>query len=112
MRTNDKQRFAISDDDQRIRASQGHSVAVELGLEPQAPPPVLFHGTVERNLDGHCQGRAGEGSARQHVHLSPDLETATRVGARRGRPVILTIESAAWMQDAGLKGKSAPTGSG
>ena len=38
---NDKQRFALSADGRRIRASQGHSVAVELGLEPQVPPDVL-----------------------------------------------------------------------
>jgi putative RNA 2'-phosphotransferase len=29
--------------------------------------------------------------SRHHVHLSPDIATARRVGARRGRPVILEV---------------------
>ena len=28
---------------------------------------------------------------RHHVHLSPDLATATRVGARRGQPIVLEV---------------------
>ena len=50
--TNDKQRFALSEDGTRIRASQGHSVAVDLRLTPMEPPETLYHGTVERFLDG------------------------------------------------------------
>jgi putative RNA 2'-phosphotransferase len=34
----------------RIRAAQGHSVEVDLGLRPRRPPGVLYHGTVERRL--------------------------------------------------------------
>ncbi|MGC9537025.1 RNA 2'-phosphotransferase [Streptomyces sp. UG1] len=46
---NDKKRFAI--EGTRIRASQGHSIDVDLGLPPATPPPYLYHGTVARNLD-------------------------------------------------------------
>lgn len=97
----DKQRFAISTDGLRIRANQGHSVEVDLALMPIEPPAVLFHGTVARFLDAiEREGlRAGE---RTHVHLSADVETAKKVGARRGAPVILEVDAAA-MHRAGLE---------
>ena len=90
--TNDKKRFAISEDGLRIRASQGHSVDVALDYEPQTPPEFLYHGTPERFVDSiRATGlRKGE---RHHVHLSPDHATATKVGERRGWPVVLTIRS-------------------
>ena len=77
-----------------IRAAQGHSVAIDLGLEPRQPPPVLYHGTVARFLDSIFADGLRRGS-RTHVHLSADQETATAVGARRGRPVVLVVDSAA-----------------
>jgi putative RNA 2'-phosphotransferase len=90
--TNDKQRYALSADGTRIRANQGHSVAVELELPALAPPPVLFHGTVPRSLAA-IRAEGLRPMARHAVHLSPDRETATRVGARRGRAVVLTVAS-------------------
>lgn len=89
---NDKQRFAVSDDQQRIRASQGHSVDVDLGLNPVQPPDELYHGTVERFLQSIRQ-QGLRSRTRQHVHLSPDQKTATAVGSRRGDAVILSIAS-------------------
>lgn len=88
--TSDKQRFALDDSRRRIRANQGHSVDVDLGLEPREPPAVLYHGTAETNLaairiEGLKPGR------RQHVHLSPNAATATAVGQRHGRPVVLRV---------------------
>jgi putative RNA 2'-phosphotransferase len=91
--TNDKHRFAFSSDGRRIRANQGHSVEVDLKLAPVEPPELLYHGTVERFLDSIRQNGLVRGQ-RQYVHLSADRETAAGVGQRRGRPVILTIESA------------------
>lgn len=88
---NDKQRFTIDGD--RIRANQGHSVDVDLQLEPVAPPQWLYHGTVARNLDSIRESGLVKG-ARHHVHLSADRETAAKVGARRGKAVILTVDSA------------------
>ena len=90
----DKQRFAFDETRARIRASQGHSVAVELGYVPREPPEILHHGTVEKFLPSiRVQGlRKG---ARHHVHLSADVATAAKVGARRGPPVILTVRSGA-----------------
>jgi putative RNA 2'-phosphotransferase len=90
---NDKQRFALSEDGAMIRASQGHSVEVELGLEPGDPPPVLFHGTATRFLDSIRREGLVPGS-RRHVHLSANAGTATTVGARHGRPAVLRVDAA------------------
>ncbi len=90
----DKQRFEFSGDTVLIRARQGHSVEVELDWPRATPPTLLYHGTVERFLDA-ILAEGLKPMRRHHVHLSPDLETATRVGARRGRPVILAVRAAA-----------------
>jgi len=89
---NDKKRFAFSEDGQRIRASQGHSVEVDLQYERQTPPEFLYHGTPERFLESIRATGLNKGQ-RHHVHLSPDPQTATKVGQRRGRPIVLTIRS-------------------
>ncbi|MFE7977685.1 RNA 2'-phosphotransferase [Streptomyces shenzhenensis] len=94
--TNDKRRFAI--EGTRIRASQGHSVEVDLGLPPATPPACLYHGTVARNLDA-IRATGLRPMNRHDVHLSADRETATRVGARRGRPVVLSVDAAAMHRD-------------
>jgi putative RNA 2'-phosphotransferase len=95
---NDKQRFAFSADGARIRASQGHSVRVELGLEPVAPPEVLFHGTAARFVESIRAGGLRPGS-RTHVHLSPDEATAVAVGRRHGGPVVLRVAALAMHRD-------------
>lgn len=95
---NDKQRFSFSDDGQKIRANQGHSVQVDLKLEPQTPPDILYHGNVERFLESIRQEGLIPGS-RQHVHLSADTKTATAVGSRRGKPIILEIAAAQMHRD-------------
>jgi len=98
VQTNEKQRFTLSHDSQRIRASQGHSVSVDLGLTPETPPEILYHGTVDRFLSS-IMDQGLDKRSRQYVHLSPDVETATRVGSRRGRPVILKIAAASMHSD-------------
>jgi putative RNA 2'-phosphotransferase len=92
VKNNNKQRFAISEDGTRIRASQGHSTDVELGYAPSSPPDILFHGTATRNLasiraEGLLKGK------RHHVHLSSDSATATQVGSRHGNPVVLIVRA-------------------
>jgi putative RNA 2'-phosphotransferase len=93
---NDKKRFAV--DGTRIRASQGHSVEVDLGLPPATPPPYLYHGTVAAHLDA-IRAEGLRPMNRHDVHLSPDRGTATRVGARRGRPVVLSVDTGAMHRD-------------
>lgn len=88
--TNDKKRFSFNDDLTMIRANQGHSIEVDLALEPALPPEKLYHGTVEKFLDG-IRENGLQKMSRQHVHLSRDISTAQKVGSRRGKPVILTI---------------------
>nr|WP_272919872.1 RNA 2'-phosphotransferase [Streptomyces sp. SID4948] len=90
---NNKKRFAFSEDGRRIRASQGHSVAVELGLAASAPPDVLYHGTAAATVPFILRDGL-KPMSRQDVHLSADVETALRVGARHGRPVVLAVDAA------------------
>ena len=99
--TNEKQRFSFNEDCTKIRANQGHSVQVDVELKEMKPPDVLFHGTpskfVQKIMD---EGLKPQG--RLYVHLSGDIETATKVGSRRGSPVVLTV-NAAKMHEDGIK---------
>jgi putative RNA 2'-phosphotransferase len=94
----DKQRFAYDPTRTCIRANQGHSVAVDLELAPVEPPAVLYHGTHAAVLPV-VRAEGLKKMARQHVHLSGDVKTALAVGARRGPPVVLTIDAAAMRRD-------------
>ena len=94
VRNNDKKRFDFSEDGLRIRASQGHSINVDPGYQPQPPPATLLHGTVEKFLDSIREKGLVKGR-RRHVHLHDDRQVATQVGSRRGRPVILEVDAAA-----------------
>ena len=96
--TNDKRRFAFDGTGDLIRANQGHSVDVDLHLEEREPPEVLYHGTVERSLHSILESGLVRGR-RHHVHLSKDVETATKVGSRRGKPVILEVEDGRMHRD-------------
>jgi putative RNA 2'-phosphotransferase len=95
---NDKKRFVLSPDHRQIRAAQGHSVPVDLKLAIRKPPAVLYHGTVNRFLSS-IQKHGLQPGHRRDVHLSADKETAATVGARRGQPVVLVIDSQRMAQD-------------
>ncbi len=99
VRTSDKQRFSLDETGSLIRANQGHSVEVDLQLAPLPPPALLFHGTGHRSADA-IREQGLMRMARHHVHLSPDIETASRVGARHGKPVVFSVDADA-MQKAG-----------
>ncbi|PPS43542.1 RNA 2'-phosphotransferase [Chroococcidiopsis sp. TS-821] len=96
---NDKKRFSFDVTGNLIRANQGHSVEIDLQLEPAIPPKVLYHGTGHKAVD-LIQQHGLNRMSRHHVHLSPDIETARRVGARHGHPVVFAIDATA-MQQAG-----------
>lgn len=96
--TNDKQRFTFNDDYTKIRANQGHTVQVDLQFEPTKPFGFLYHGTVEKFLENIKQSGLQK-MQRLHVHLSKDLETAVKVGSRRGKPVILKIDAPQMHED-------------
>lgn len=88
----DKKRFIISDDEQRVRANQGHSIDVDLQLSPLDPPEFLYHGTAIRFLDS-IWAEGLKPQQRQYVHLSTDIETAVAVGLRYGKPAILKVKA-------------------
>lgn len=92
--SNDKQRFALDEANNRIRANQGHSVDIDLALEPLVPPDVLYHGTATRFIASIREKGLLPGS-RQHVHLSALPDTAHTVGGRHGKPVVLIVRAAA-----------------
>ncbi len=91
--SSDKQRFALDPAGERIRANQGHSAGVDLGLAALSPPELLYHGTAERFLPSIRQSGLLK-QARHHVHLSQDARTALQVGERHGQPVVLTVRAA------------------
>jgi putative RNA 2'-phosphotransferase len=88
--TNSKKRFAFNATLDKIRASQGHSIEIELGYTNQRPPEILFHGTGEKSVQSILE-KGLEKRSRQHVHLSSDLETAIRVGQRHGKPFVFKV---------------------
>lgn len=90
--TNDKKRFTFDDSGEKIRASQGHSIEVEIGFEEKTPPKTLYHGTAEKNVEAILQNGLRK-MQRHHVHLSSEIETAKAVGTRYGKPVIFRIET-------------------
>lgn len=94
-----KQRFALSPDGKRIRANQGHSIAVDLGLQPAEPPTWLYHGTATRFVAA-IRAEGLKPGARHHVHLSADIETAKAVGRRYGKLHLFRI-AAKRLYDAG-----------
>ncbi|MDR1794209.1 MAG: RNA 2'-phosphotransferase [Erysipelotrichaceae bacterium] len=90
--TNNKQRFAYDSTGTKIRASQGHSLHVDLKYEPVIPPAVLYHGTGEKSLASILANGLSKRS-RQHVHLCADIKTAIQVGKRHGPPVVLIVQA-------------------
>lgn len=93
-----KGRYEFDPSGRRVRARQGHSVSVELGLDPVRPPDVLYHGTAVRFLESiEADGLRPMG--RHHVHLSGDMRTASTVGSRRGPSLVLRVDAGAMFRD-------------
>ena len=98
VKTNDKQRFILSEDKKRIRANQGHSITIDLELESKMPPDILYHGTASRFLESIMKNGL-KPMNRQHVHLSQNEQTAIIVGKRHGNPIVLYINSKKMHED-------------
>jgi len=62
---------------------------------------VLYHGTGERAVE-LIKAAGLWKMSRHHVHLSRDVETARRVGARHGQPVVFEVD-ASGMTEAGYE---------
>lgn len=96
--TDKKRRYSFSQDKKYIRANQGHSIPVNLGLTPQAPPEILYHGTAKRFKSQIIKDGIKKMS-REYVHLSSNYETAVKVGSRHGEPVVLIIDTKKMNED-------------
>jgi len=95
-----KKRFEVKDG--RVRALYGHSFDRPIQYEPTAPPARLYHGTAPDALEA-IRHEGLKPMERQYVHLSPDRETAVKVGSRHSaHPVIVTVY-AAEAHDAGIE---------
>lgn len=92
VQTDSKQRYAFSDDKRHIRANQGHSLSVDVGLKKAVPPEMLYHGTAVKSKAAiEKEGLRAQG--RLYIHLSRDAATAKTVGARHGRPIVYSIDT-------------------
>ncbi|MDX1960922.1 MAG: RNA 2'-phosphotransferase [Leptospiraceae bacterium] len=96
--TNDKKRFSFNETKTKIRANQGHSIDVDLGLEKSIPPEILYHGTAEKNLTSIFENGIQK-QKRNHVHLSSTIENAMNVGKRHGKPKVLEVLSGEMHRD-------------
>ena len=96
--TDEKQRYSFTEDKSLIRANQGHSVPVDVDLAERVPPAILYHGTGKKYVQSINEiGLIPK--SRLYVHLSADVETATKVGARHGEVRIYTVNTEAMIQD-------------
>ena len=98
VRTNDKQRFSFSEDGMKIRANQGHSIAVDVELKKKIPPGILYHGIGEKYVT-EIQKHGLIHKNRLYVHLSMNQKTAVSVGARHGKPVVFQVDAASMWRD-------------
>lgn len=100
VRTNDKKRFSFNGDGTKIRASQGHSIHVDVELRAVVPPNVLYHGTATRFLGSILNAKEGlKAGSRLYVHLSKDYDTAVKVGTRHGIPAVLKVNAGRMAKD-------------
>ncbi len=90
--TNDKQRFAFNEDKSLIRANQGHSINVDVELKASLPPDILYHGTATKYEEA-IDALGLRAKTRLHVHLSADIETALKVGARHGKVIVYKVDA-------------------
>lgn len=93
-----KGRYSFSEDFSKIRANQGHSIPVNVGMESKTPPDILYHGTAKKSVDSIFMSGI-EKRGRNFVHLSSDLETAVKVGSRHGAPVVLKLNAKKMVED-------------
>ena len=98
VRTDEKQRYSFNEDHSLIRANQGHSIPVDVELEKRTPPDILWHGTGEKYV-ASIKERGLIPKTRLYVHLSSDMETATKVGSRHGKPVVFRVDCRQMEQD-------------
>lgn len=97
-----KQRYAISECGEKIRANQGHSTDVDMQFEPVRPPQTLLHGTSLENWE-KIKFSGIRRMSRQHVHLTEHIDTAAKVGSRHGEVVVTLVINSEKMHADGFK---------
>lgn len=97
VKEDNKGRYSFSGDMTKIRANQGHSVT-KISFEEAEPPDILYHGTAKKYLESILEKGIVKGN-RHHVHMSSDIETASRVGKRHGDLIVLIIDSKKMRED-------------
>lgn len=91
--TDEKKRYEFDQYKTKIRASQGHSVDVDLGYEIKIPPEYLYHGTSRDNLDS-IKSSGLLKMERHDVHMFADKDLALDIAKkRRKNPIVLAISS-------------------
>lgn len=98
VRTDNKERYSFNEDKTKIRANQGHSIQVDVELSVTEPPEILYHGTAER-FSASIEAKGLLPQNRLYVHLSPDMETAEKVGRRHGKPIIYLVNAGQMRQE-------------
>ena len=98
VRTDNKQRYSFNEDKTLIRANQGHSIPVDVELEEIEPPEYLYHGTGEKYRES-IDAEGLKPKSRLYVHLSEDIETATKVGSRHGKPFVYLVSAGRMSRD-------------
>lgn len=94
----EKMRYAFDKSGTKIRANQGHSIpGVQIAFASPEPPEFLYHGTATRFLDSIMKDGL-KPMSRQWVHISPDYETAVKVGRRHGNPIVLRIRAKEYVE--------------
>lgn len=89
--TNNKKRFEFNSDKTLIRATQGHSIDVNVDMQLVKLNDIkrLYHGTSLSIYINAIKKEGLKSMNRLHVHLSDDVDTATNVGSRKGKDIVL-----------------------
>lgn len=94
-----KGRYSFNVDGTKIRANQGHSLdTIDIKYKKEVPPVELYHGTAKKN-EADIRKKGILKMNRTHVHLSDDIFTATSVGGRHGKPVVLVLDTKKMLAD-------------
>ena len=93
-----KGRSEFSDDVLAVRALYGHSIDVDLELNPSLPPAILYHGTAVKYLERILK-EGLKPLKRNYVHLSETTDMAQQVGARHGVPIVLSVDAKSMVED-------------